>query len=37
VPADDTAVIQEIHLAVIHLACEAIDGWACASDPQRGS
>ena len=37
VPADDTAVIQEIHLAVIHLACEAIDAWACASDSQRVS
>lgn len=37
VPADDTAVIQEVHLAVIHLACEAIDAWACASESQRDS
>lgn len=32
VPAEDTAVIQEVHLAVIHMICEAIDAWATASD-----
>jgi len=30
VPADDTAIIQEVHLAVIHLVCDAIDAWATA-------
>lgn len=28
VPGDDTAVTQEVQLAVIHLACDAIDAWA---------
>lgn len=31
VPGDDTAVTQEIQLAVIHLACDAIDDWATGS------
>jgi D-sedoheptulose 7-phosphate isomerase len=31
VPGDDTAVTQEIQLAVIHLACTAIDDWAIGS------
>lgn len=31
VPGDDTALIQEIQLAVIHLACDAIDDWATGS------
>lgn len=32
VPGDDTAVTQEIQLAVIHLACDAIDDWATGSN-----
>jgi D-sedoheptulose 7-phosphate isomerase len=28
VPGDDTAVTQEVHLAAIHLTCDAIDAWA---------
>lgn len=28
VPGGDTAVIQEVQLAVIHLTCDAIDAWA---------
>ncbi len=28
VPSDDTALIQEVHLAVIHMICEEIDAWA---------
>jgi D-sedoheptulose 7-phosphate isomerase len=33
VPANDTAVIQEIHLACIHFVCEEIDRWATGSEP----
>lgn len=32
VPANDTAVIQEIHLACIHFVCEEIDRWATGSE-----
>ena len=28
VPGEDMAVTQEVQLAVIHLACDAIDAWA---------
>jgi len=28
VPGDDTAVTQEVQLAVIHLICDVIDAWA---------
>jgi D-sedoheptulose 7-phosphate isomerase len=28
VPSDDTAIIQEVHLAAIHAICEGIDAWA---------
>jgi D-sedoheptulose 7-phosphate isomerase len=28
VPGDDTAVAQEVQLAIIHLACDVIDDWA---------
>jgi D-sedoheptulose 7-phosphate isomerase len=31
VPGDDTAVTQEVQLAVIHLACDAIEAWAMES------
>jgi len=31
VPGDDTAVAQEVQLAVIHLACDVIDAWATGS------
>lgn len=27
VPSDDTAIIQEIHLMIIHLLCEYLEGF----------
>lgn len=32
VPAEDTAIIQEVHLAVIHIICDSIDVWAAETD-----
>jgi D-sedoheptulose 7-phosphate isomerase len=31
VPSDDTAIIQEVHLAIIHAICEGIDAWVATS------
>ncbi|WP_203991849.1 SIS domain-containing protein, partial [Sphaerisporangium rufum] len=33
VPADDTATVQEVHLAVIHLLCDAVEEAAGADRP----
>lgn len=33
VPANDTAVIQEVHLACIHFVCEEIERWATGDEP----